>query len=101
MPADAMIHLDHRGHCTLPKAGHRAHRKLLVGSRQQDFVFFAGVAGIFQPKFEFQASALQKIARTASVASGATTDADGVVALRLQIEQSVESGDTVNPRERY
>jgi len=95
MPADSMIHFDDRRHRALPKAGNRAHGKLLVGRGLQDFVAVAGVARILQPKFEFEAHALQQIAGTAGVAGGAATDADGVVPLGLEIKQSVESGDAV------
>src|SRR5271165_1781121 len=95
-----MIHFDHRRHRALSKAGNRAHGKLLVRRGEQDFLAVAGVARVLQPQFEFEARALQQIAGTTGVAGGTATDADRIVALRLQIKQSIESSDAVNTRKR-
>ena len=42
---------------------------------------------------------LQQVARAAGVAGGAAADADGVAALRLEVEQRVEGDHAVDPRQ--
>jgi hypothetical protein len=44
---------------------------------------------------EFEAEALEEIAGPAGVAGGAPADADGVFALRFEIEEGVERGHAV------
>ena len=96
MAAYAMVDFDHRGQRALPETGYGADREFLVGSGQQSLVGVATLVRILDPEAEFQANALQQIARTPRVAGGSTANADGVVALRLQIEQRVESDNAVD-----
>src|SRR5208282_3668123 len=95
-----MIHFNNRGQRTLPETGYGAHGELLIGCSLQNFVSAADVAFVFKRQTEFQAQALQEIARAARVARGAAADANGVVALWLEIEQGVESSDAEDARER-
>ena len=99
MSADAMVHLHHGRQRALTEAGHGAHGELTVGGGEQQLVGVVAVAvRILETQPEFQARSLQQVARTARVARGAAADADGVLALRLQVEQRIERGNAVDSR---
>ena len=67
---------------------------LLVRGRERQLIGFIGFARlIWLPHVKLKPQAIQQVTRTARVAGGATTDADGVVALWLQVEQRIEGGN--------
>src|SRR5690349_17512821 len=98
VPADAVVDLDDRRHGALAETGHGADRELVVRRRLQD-LFAIALRGFFQSEAEFQARALQQVARAPGVAGGPAADADGVITLRLQIEKCVERCDAIDPRQ--
>jgi hypothetical protein len=52
-------------------------------------------------KAKLQAQALQQGARPAGMAGGPAADADGVIALRLQIEEREKGNDGIELRQRH
>src|SRR5208282_3709399 len=98
--ANVVIHFHNRRQRTLPKTRHSAYRELLIGRRLQDLVGTAAVAFIFERQAEFQAQALEEIARAARVARRAAADADGVIALWLEVEQGVKGGNAEDAGKR-
>jgi len=95
-----MVDFDDGGEGTLSEAGDCANSELLIRSGQQKLVSLAAVAAVFEAEPELEANTLQQIARAAGMASGAATDTNGVVALGLQIEESVEGDDAIYAGER-
>ena len=86
----------------LSKAGNRAHGELTVRGGEQELVGFVAVAvAILETQSQVEACALQQVARTARMARRATANADGVLALRLQVEKRIEGGDAVDARKRH
>src|SRR5271165_1011908 len=98
--ANVVVYFHDRRQRTLPKTRHGAYGELLVGRRLQDFVCPPAVVFIFKRQAEFQAQALEEIARAARVARRAATNANGVVALRLEVEQGVEGGNAIHAGKR-
>ena len=94
---DGVVHFHHRGQRALAEAGHGAQGVLAVGRGEAELV--GAVLALFG-QAEFQAEALQQVARAARVAGRAAADADGVFALRLQVEERVEGDHAVDLRER-
>ena len=94
---DGVIHLHHRRQRALAEAGHGAQRVLAVGRGDAELV---GAVLALLRQAQLQAQPLQQVARAARVAGGAAADADGVVALRLQVEQRVERDHAVDLRQR-
>ena len=81
----------------LAEAGHGAQGVVAVGRGDAELV---GAVLAFLGQAQFQAQALQQVARAARVAGGAAADADGVVALRLQVEQRVEGDHAIDLGQR-
>ena len=73
--------------------------KLPVRRGERQLVGFAPSLCRRQPKLA-SSQALQQVARAARVAGGAAANADGVVALRLQVEERVEGDDAVDAGQR-
>ena len=94
---DGMIHLHHGSQRALAEAGHGAQR--IAAVRRGDAELVGAVLALLRQP-QFQAQALQQVARSARVAGGAAADADGVIALRLQVEQRVEGDHAVDLRQR-
>src|SRR5271157_1342938 len=94
---DGVIHFHHRRQGALSETGYRAQRKPVVGGGDADLI---GAALIAVRDVQFQLQALQQVARAARVAGGSAADADGVIALRLEIEQGIECGHAKNLRQR-
>jgi hypothetical protein len=51
---DPLIDFHDRGQGTLTEASNRSQREFLIWSREQDFIGFAGLAGIIQAKPQFE-----------------------------------------------
>lgn len=99
MSADAMVHLHHGRHRALTEAGHCTHCELTVRGGEQKFVGVVAIAvRVLETQPKIQARSLQQIARTARMARRASANADGVLALRLKIEQGIERGNAVDSR---
>src|SRR5512133_3471015 len=98
VPADAVVDLDNRRHGALAETGDGTDRELVVRRGLQD-LFAVALRRFFQSEAELEARALQQVARAAGVAGGPTADADGVITLRLQVEEGVERGDAIDPRQ--
>src|SRR5664280_680336 len=94
---DGVVNLHHRSQRALPEAGNRAQRKAAIGRGGADFVGPV-LALLGQPQLEPEP--LQKVARAARVTRRAAADADGVVALRLQVEEREESDHAIDLRQR-
>ena len=94
---DVVIHLHHRRQRALAEAGHRAQGDSCRSGVVTQSLSAPLLAFVRQP--QFQAQALQQVARAARVAGGAAADADGVLALRLQVEQRVEGDHAVDLRQ--
>jgi len=96
-----MIHFDDGSQGALAEAGYGADGELLVRGGKQKLIGIAYVAGpVGGAEAEFEARTLEKIARTSGMARGTAADADGVVTLRLEIEEGVKGGDAEDAGQR-
>src|ERR1039457_882987 len=102
MPADAMVHLDDGRHRTLTEASHSTHGELAVRRGQQQFVGFVSVAvTVLDTQSQVESCALQHVARTTGMTRRPAANADGILALGLEIKQRVEGGNAVDARKRH
>src|SRR5215471_1249324 len=92
---DAVIELDDRRERALSEAGDGAHSEFAVGCGDCELV--GGLDGFGDAELEHQT--FEQAARSAGMAGRAAADADGVVALRIAIEERVEGDDAEDLRE--
>jgi hypothetical protein len=92
---DLVIDFRDGGEGALAEAGDGADRELAIGGGDREFVG-AAVIGIDATEAELEADALEEALGAAGMAGGTAADADGVVALRFEVEEGVEGGDGVD-----
>jgi len=87
-----VVDFDHRGQRALAKTGDGANGEFAVGRGQRNLVGLGGFAGFRIAETQIEADLGEQVARAASVAGRAAATQITYVALRIEIEQRVESG---------
>jgi hypothetical protein len=97
---NAVIHFDDRGQGALAEAGDRAHGELFVGRRQDDLV---GVASSFAVDTAENPARHEHFTGNCAnhrVIGSAASNADGVLALWLQVKERVKGSNAVDAGQR-